>query len=41
LPWTSLKIIGKPALDNTKRDPVLDTPSDIEELNSAIDRVKV
>jgi hypothetical protein len=30
-----------PALVNTNGDPFLDTPLDIEELNSAIDSVKV
>jgi hypothetical protein len=37
-PWIETE---PPALDNTNGDPFLDTPLDIEELNSAIDSVKV
>jgi hypothetical protein len=37
-PWVETE---PPALDNTNGDPFLDTALDIEELNSAIDSVKV
>jgi hypothetical protein len=31
----------QPVLDNVNKDPFLDTPLDIEELNSAIDSMEV
>jgi hypothetical protein len=37
-PWVETEL---PALDNINGDPFLDPPLDIEELNSAIDSVKV